>query len=1143
MHGTGAQKHVYLARQKDTGKEVAWIERDLPDGSQELAAAQREVRLMCTLVHPHILRCQHWTCVPGRLIMITEFVRGGNMSQHRAAHVLHWRDVRRWTAQLLQALHCMHAQQPPIVHGDVKPDNCLIKEDTADLMLTDLGTAVPLNLAPGAEQTKIAGTLAYMAPEAFSNRYDSAVDVYSVGLTVLQCLTGRMPYGELREGQLYKAKHDGDLPADLGLIVHEEARDFIAQCIAREPGNPEFQPMRTAAALMHPFLAGAARDNDEAVPGPLSPLSPQPGHASGGEGLLSDVQCTVSATSVPSTNSGSPLPSALAGDSTTDIPLADDEGEVRRDWTSSSDDEDREDDSNQPTREVSTQVPGARVDLPLAAAPVPTVTDTGAPDLAPSFPTSMLDEPGQTALDDADDMPSHTALDSALGHHADDESLTSSIVSPDTHPVRASGALSSMPSLGSQHTSLAGSAALQLGAELEGEQIGSGVGHSRSSASLPTLGSLPSAARMHVQHGRLRSQHSSVAQLVPFLRRSKSYSHIGPIAGTPDTEISRSSVGLGLRRQASTTLRDVERGDTDDTATPWTARSAVRTVPGSEASSTAVDAGELNQPGLLHAGGDVVLEITYYVDDPDDPCTATVNLAIEPHTSAADVTAVLLARFPRECDAYAGVQAAAAMLTAFFACWAFAPAVSISAGPFPEWKWHVVRVGPAAPPEPEDAPAAGAEPDALIGEDAQAAAGPARVPAVMGATGRARLGTDPSAGTDMLPMLGSALAEQRQPAPETLSTVRESSRQTVTTSTSLSKTDARASSAQASSGDAYAVQRTPPLPASPELAPSAAPPTAAHTPGTLGGGSAVVTPAVTGRSSASLRAELSPAFTGLGSSPATVESSPARATGLTARRSLPSLAPVSPDSESSMRAMPATTRSTSLRPELLSPQRPSSTKAMLGSQVRHRSHNFEDPATRKELDAKAGEWVEDLRLAKMSSGTGSGVAGSSSGAASSLLADTSQSASGGTLSSQTGQSLASTAAAVAATGVVPGIASSSGLVRDAQASASALIAVQAATISASSEVDLTLAASAGHGAPDSIAVKLSALKDTVDRMAKPGNVSAGSQQDGFNPFNIMQHEPLAQPAPTAGAPSGDSTTASTSQPSAGGAGLRSLGFG
>ncbi|HZO89323.1 MAG TPA: serine/threonine-protein kinase [Chthonomonadaceae bacterium] len=193
--GHGVSGIVYLAKDTLLNKQVALKEVDVQAG--DLRRFLEEARVMDRLRHPNIVRVNSVDRIDGKVVIAMEYVRGQNLQEIlRAEGHLPLDRALDIAAQILDALDYAHRMQT--VHRDIKPANILLsREGTVKLVDFGLAEILATNAYAGG-----AGTYAYMAPEDFAEeeRSDNQSDIWAVGVTLYEMLTGQRPF------QVAKAK-------------------------------------------------------------------------------------------------------------------------------------------------------------------------------------------------------------------------------------------------------------------------------------------------------------------------------------------------------------------------------------------------------------------------------------------------------------------------------------------------------------------------------------------------------------------------------------------------------------------------------------------------------------------------------------------------------------------------------------------------------------------------------------------------------------------------------------------------------------------------------------------------------------------------------------------------------------------------
>jgi serine/threonine-protein kinase len=186
--GSGGFGTVYLA-------EDTWIDKKVAikvPHKQHLDFGEmlKEPRLLASMSHPNIVTVLTAEKQDDVFFIVMEYVQGETLEQiilrEGALDVTRALD---FTCQICNAVD--HAHQAGILHRDLRPGNMLVS-DTGLLKVTDFGTSRFLEIA--AHGTTVIGSPPYMAPEQFHGKAVFASDVYSIGVTMYQMLTGTLPY-------------------------------------------------------------------------------------------------------------------------------------------------------------------------------------------------------------------------------------------------------------------------------------------------------------------------------------------------------------------------------------------------------------------------------------------------------------------------------------------------------------------------------------------------------------------------------------------------------------------------------------------------------------------------------------------------------------------------------------------------------------------------------------------------------------------------------------------------------------------------------------------------------------------------------------------------------------------------------------
>ena len=237
--GEGATSEVYLCRDPFNDRDVA-VKVAYPETFQDPEHGQLYRRLFLTeaslagkLQHPHI--CQIYDAVAEETIhyLVMEYVDGGTLEKYcRVEGLLPPARVVEMTFKCTRALEFAH--RLGVTHRDLKPANILHTGET-NVKISDFGGAL---IAKG-ETTQVGsiGSPAYMSPEQVKEQpLDHRTDIYSIGVSMYQMLTGRLPFQGANNFSLMYAITGGKLepPSALRKDLPPEIEAIVLRAMARE---------------------------------------------------------------------------------------------------------------------------------------------------------------------------------------------------------------------------------------------------------------------------------------------------------------------------------------------------------------------------------------------------------------------------------------------------------------------------------------------------------------------------------------------------------------------------------------------------------------------------------------------------------------------------------------------------------------------------------------------------------------------------------------------------------------------------------------------------------------------------------------------------------------------------------------------
>jgi eukaryotic-like serine/threonine-protein kinase len=220
--GSGAMGVVVAARDEELGREVALklLRRDASRDSRQRFS--REARAAAAIAHPAVVAVHDvLTTADGYPVLVMDRLHGETLrALLERTGQLEIEQAVRIAREIAAALEAAHARG--IIHRDLKPENVFLSrrdDGGAEVKLLDFGVAKLAGPMPAIDGTgltvtgTIVGTPYYMAPEqAFAERdLDARADLWSLGVILYECLSGRRPFSADSVGQVLRLLALGEL--------------------------------------------------------------------------------------------------------------------------------------------------------------------------------------------------------------------------------------------------------------------------------------------------------------------------------------------------------------------------------------------------------------------------------------------------------------------------------------------------------------------------------------------------------------------------------------------------------------------------------------------------------------------------------------------------------------------------------------------------------------------------------------------------------------------------------------------------------------------------------------------------------------------------------------------------------------------
>jgi serine/threonine-protein kinase len=252
--GEGSTGRVWQGVRRADGSAVAIkvLHAEYALDPMMVARFRRESMAVRELRHPHLVPVDDLVVDQNAIALVMELVNGDDLRRiiQRGRP-----DTRRAVSLLAQVAHALaYVHAAGVLHRDVKPENILVTRRAGQpcALLSDFGLAWVAGARQLTRSTQLLGTPAYLAPELLAGRpYGPAVDVYALGVTGYELLTGRRPFDGEHPLAVMRAHLDDEAPRPVGMTP--DLWRVIRSCLAKRPED------RPSAADLAEQLESLAR--------------------------------------------------------------------------------------------------------------------------------------------------------------------------------------------------------------------------------------------------------------------------------------------------------------------------------------------------------------------------------------------------------------------------------------------------------------------------------------------------------------------------------------------------------------------------------------------------------------------------------------------------------------------------------------------------------------------------------------------------------------------------------------------------------------------------------------------------------------------------------------------------------------------
>jgi predicted Ser/Thr protein kinase len=242
--GKGGMGAVYLGFDQTLDIKVA-VKENLNVNPESERQFMREARLLASLRHPNLPRVTDYFILEGRQYLVMDYIEGEDLHGRAHHHPPTIDEVLSWAEGVCDALHYLHAKDPPIIHRDIKPANLKLQPD-GRVLLVDFGIAKVFDKGQATTTGARGLTPGYSPPEQYGGtRTDERSDQYALAATMYALLTRRSPVDSI-ERMLKKEELESPRQVNPSIPQHVEQALMRAMELDQDDRFPDVATFKKA---------------------------------------------------------------------------------------------------------------------------------------------------------------------------------------------------------------------------------------------------------------------------------------------------------------------------------------------------------------------------------------------------------------------------------------------------------------------------------------------------------------------------------------------------------------------------------------------------------------------------------------------------------------------------------------------------------------------------------------------------------------------------------------------------------------------------------------------------------------------------------------------------------------------------------